>query len=116
MNPRNYDTVYPEARVDTPPEIEGGMSAFYERTLENHPPAHLRQGTNGRTTIVLVVSPEGEPTNVFVSESHYPAVDRSIRSVVLDSSFTPGQHNGKAVPVAMKISVRTTETSSISIR
>lgn len=108
VNPTNYDTVYPEDQVEVPPEIDGGMDAFYERVLENRPPRSLQQDTNGSTVVLLVVSPEGEPTNVLVAESLYPAADEAIRSVVLDSSFTPGRHNGEPVPVALRLSVATT--------
>lgn len=108
VNPTNYATVYPEDQVEVPPEIDGGMDAFYERVLENRPPRSLHQDADGSTVVLLVVSPEGEPTNVLIAESLYPAADEAIRSVVLNSSFTPGRHNGEAVPVAMRLSVATT--------
>ena len=105
MNPTNYDTVYPEDQVDMPPEIEGGMDAFYERALENRPPEDLIKAKEGETTIFLIVSPEGEPTNVAILDATYPALGESVRSVVLNSSFTPGRHNDDPVPVAHTLDV-----------
>ncbi len=112
MNPTNYEAIYPESGVDEPPAIVGGMDGFYERVLANRPPFSLRQGTTGGTVIVLVVSPEGDPTNVMIQESHYPAADESVRSAVLNSSYTPGRHNGETVPVAITLSATTAEYSA----
>jgi len=108
VNPTNYATVYPEDQVEVPPEIDGGMDAFYDRVLENRPPRSLQQDAAGSTVVLLVVSPEGEPTNVLIAESLYPAADEAVRSTVLNSSFTPGRHNGEPVPVALRLSVATT--------
>ncbi|PEN09600.1 hypothetical protein CRI93_02400 [Longimonas halophila] len=108
VNPTNYATVYPEDQVEVPPEIDGGMDRFYERVLENEPPRGLRQDKSGSIVVLLVVSPEGEPTNVLIEKSLYPVADEVVRSTVLNSSFTPGRHNGEPVPVALRLSVQIT--------
>ena len=108
VNPTNYATVYPEDQVEVPPEIDGGMDRFYERVLQNEPPQGLRRDKSGSIVVLFVVSPEGEPTNVLVAESLYPAADEAVRSTVLNSSFTPGRHNGEPVPVALRVSVEIT--------
>ena len=103
-NRTNYSTVYAEDQVDAPPEIEGGMDEFYVRILENRPPRELIKERESHTTVFLIVSPEGEPTNVAVQEATDPAVGESVRSVVLNSSFTPGRYDDEPVPVAITLS------------
>ena len=102
-NRRNYSTVYAEDQVDVPPEIEGGMDGFYERILDNRPPRELIEEQEGHTIVFLIVSPQGEPTNVAVQEATFPAIGESVRSVVLNSSFTPGRYEDEPVPVAITL-------------
>lgn len=111
-NPKNYDTVYTKYEVDTLPKIEGGIDGFYERVRENRPPEDLFDPKEWKAIIFLIVSPEGEPTNVTVREAAYPAIGESVRSIVLNSSFIPGRLNGEAVPVALQLTVEITTTGT----
>lgn len=89
-------------KLDVQPEFPGGMDSlvqFLGRNLQ-YPKTASEIGIEGRVVLRFVVSRKGEITNVEVIRSLDPACDaEAIRVVKLMPKFTPGQLNGRVVPV-----------------
>jgi TonB family protein len=99
--PVTYDTVFAKSEVDQAPEFKGGLEAVVDRMW--YPREALRQGISGRVIVEFVVSPEGSPTNVKVTDSVHSLLDREALRVVLASELVPGRKGERHVPVRMTL-------------
>lgn len=101
VRPATYDTVYAVDAVDRKPEPQGGMPALVRRMI--YPEAARRSRITGQVMVQFVVAPNGQATNIHVTESVHPILDREALRVIQESPFTPGLLNGRPVPVRMQL-------------
>ena len=101
VHPATYDTVYAMDAVDQEPEPQGGMPALVRRMI--YPEAAKRSRITGQVMVQFVVAPNGQATNIHVTESVHPILDHEALRVIRESPFMPGMLDGRAVPVRMQL-------------
>ncbi len=90
--------------VEEMPQVRGGLAAYYIH-IEYPAEAKLR-GIQGRLTLGFVVEPDGTTSNVHVMDSLHPLCDSAAVRALRQTTFIPGQHQGKAKRVRMRLPVR----------
>ncbi|MBT8399872.1 MAG: energy transducer TonB [Rhodothermia bacterium] len=90
--------------VDSPPEIRGGLGAYYIRI--EYPEEAVLKGIEGRLMLRFVVDTEGRPTDIRVLKSLHPLCDSAAVRALRATTFVAGSQNGKKVPVRMHLPVR----------
>ena len=100
------------------PTILGGLSAYYLNI--RYPQAAIDAGVEGRLILSFVVEPDGSATQIEVLKPLHPLCDSSAVQALRHTRFMPGQQNGHAVRVRMRLPVQFkiipgpgTETASI---
>jgi len=97
-NPENK----PMVSVEQMPQYPGGEEALIKFIKDNlkYPAASFQKGIEGRVTIRFVVGAEGAVSDVIVIRGLDSLCDQeAVRVVKLMPIWTPGQVNGKKVPV-----------------
>lgn len=100
--------------VETMPTFPGGMGAVMKYLSENiqypYPVPHENYGIDGRVICSFIVEPDGTLSNVKVSRSVDPLLDKeAVRVISSMPKWKPGRHEGKNVrvkytlPVAFKV-------------
>ena len=99
---RVKETIY--EHVDSPPEIRGGLGAYYINI--RYPEEAVREGIEGRLMLRFVVDTEGRPTEISVRKSLHPLCDSAAVQALRVTRFVAGSQNGTKVPVRMHLPVR----------
>lgn len=89
---------------DRTPEIRGGMGALYFRI--DYPEEARKKGIQGRLLLEFTVDTEGQAQSIEVKESLHPLCDSAAVHGIRSVEFVPAKHNGKVVPVRMRLPVR----------
>jgi protein TonB len=88
--------VYRAGGAVTPPQVRLQVSPSYTSDALEH---HIQ----GSVTLMLIVTRDGEPSDIRVTRSIDPGLDREAVKAVSQWRFTPGRLSG--VPVAVAVSV-----------
>jgi TonB family protein len=85
------------------------LSAPMHLVVAATPYSQLQNATERNVTVALIVDAKGNPSNVKVSESSDPTLDRAVVEAVSQSRFIPGTVSNVpvAIPVNLKVVVRT---------
>ena len=87
------------------PAIKGGMAAVGKKI--RYPKIAREMGIQGVVYVGFVVTSEGKISDPKVLRSLAKPLDQeAIRLITEDVKFTPGYHQGNAVPVRMVLPVR----------
>ncbi len=87
------------------PAIKGGMVAIGKKI--RYPKIAKQMGIQGVVYVGFVVTIEGKVSEAKVLRSLAKPLDKeAIRLVTEDIKFTPGYHQGNAVPVRMVLPIR----------
>lgn len=86
------------------PQIIGGRGSFY-LSIE-YPEDARRKGIQGRVILDFIVDTEGRTKNIRVLQSLHPSCDSAAVAALERTRFVPGQHNGRKIPVRMRLPVR----------
>ncbi|MCH8567037.1 MAG: TonB family protein [Balneolales bacterium] len=95
------DDVY--AVVEEMPQMEGGMSALYQKL--RYPEEALNEGIEGTVLLSFIVDESGRPGDITVLQRVGGGLDREAALAIQGMSFTPGTHRGEAVKVRMTLPV-----------
>ncbi len=90
--------------VEEMPQVRGGLAAYYIH-IEYPAEAKLR-GIQGRLILGFVVEPDGTTSNVHIMDGLHPLCDSAAVRALRRTTFIPGQHQGKAKRVRMRLPVR----------
>jgi len=87
------------------PAIKGGMASIGKKI--RYPKIAKQMGIQGVVYVGFVVTSEGKVSEPKVLRSLAKPLDQeAIRLVTEDVKFTPGYHQGNAVPVRMVLPIR----------
>jgi len=87
------------------PAIKGGMAAIGKKI--RYPKIAREMGIQGVVYVGFVVTSEGKISDPKVLRSLAKPLDQeAIRLITEDVKFTPGYHQGNAVPVRMVLPIR----------
>lgn len=100
-NPHRVTTLDPS---DREPAIVGGMGNLYVNI--QYPKQAREQGIEGELKLEFTVRPDGSVRNVEVVDSLHPLCDSAAVEGVRSVKFVPAKHNGKRIPIRMKLPVR----------
>ncbi len=99
------DTIY--NKVEQMPQPEGGAKRFADLLTGN---IEVDGQSQGRLMLSFLVDTDGRPKDIRVVDPVSPEVDRSAATAVrVLPNYTPGQHNGKAVPVRVNLPIHITK-------
>ena len=90
-------------RVETKPEIIGGMKSLQEKIY--YPEIVRRIGKEGEVIIEFIVNKDGDVESAKVLQSVIEPLDEICLNAVKELKFTPGMQRGKPVKVKMKIPI-----------
>lgn len=96
------EEIEPFDAVETDPLFPGGMEALYKWVEKNmkYPKIAAEQGIGGRVIIRFVVNQDGSVDRATIFKSVDPSIDaEAIRIISKMPKWTPGENNGRAVPV-----------------
>jgi protein TonB len=88
--------------VEEMPQFPGGPSALFEYISKDkcYPKEAEEKGIQGRVLVAFVIEPDGSTSNVKVSKSVDPLLDKeAVRVVESMPRWIPGKQNGKVVRV-----------------
>lgn len=112
MDETNITNVVEEAKVydvvEETPQFPGGPSALFDYLQNNlkYPVVAEENGVQGRVICKFIVEPDGSISDVEVTESVDPSLDReAVRLIKSMPLWTPGKQNGKPVRVYMTVPV-----------
>ena len=104
----SYMEVYEYDYVSEKPAFPGGdrtLMTFINAT-RNYPVKEYRKGIQGRVTCSFIVNTDGSVSHISVLRGVSPALNReAIRVLSKMPEWTPGRHDGRAVPVRVVRSV-----------
>jgi TonB family protein len=89
-------------KVDVMPEFPGGDAALLKYVAETivYPKEAKEKGIQGRVITRFMVKTDGSVSDVSIEKGVNPALDNeALRVVKTLPKFTPGELNGKKVPV-----------------
>lgn len=89
---------------DRHPEIIGGMGSLYLNI--DYPEEARQEGIQGRLLLEFTVDTEGKAHSIEVVDSLHPLCDSAAVAGIQSVNFVPAKHNGKAIPVRMRLPVR----------
>jgi|SRR5574344_798800 TonB family protein len=91
--------------VEVKPTFQGGdQNSFTKWVFENitYPESAKQKGISGRVTLKFTIAEDGSIVDVKILKGISKELDaEAIRVVSASPKWTPGKHNGKAVPVTM---------------
>jgi len=90
------------------PSFPGGVKALMEylENNVNYPEEARQRGVQGRVTVTFVVEKDGSITNISISRSADPALDKeAIRLIKSMPKWNPGMHDGQNVRVEYNVPV-----------
>jgi len=94
--------------VEKMPSFPGGVKALMEylENNVNYPEEARQRGVQGRVTVTFVVEKDGSITNISISRSADPALDKeAIRLIKSMPKWNPGMHDGQNVRVEYNVPV-----------
>jgi len=92
-------------RVEKMPVIEGGMAAIGKKV--RYPKEARSMGLQGVVVIGFIVDEKGKATQAKILKGVLGVLDKeALRVVTKEVKFTPGYHEGVAVPVRMVLPIR----------
>ncbi len=92
-------------RVEKMPVIEGGMAAIGKKV--RYPKEARSMGLQGVVVIGFIVDEKGKATEAKILKGVLGVLDKeALRVVTKEVKFTPGYHEGVAVPVRMVLPIR----------
>ena len=106
INDNQPEDIY--SMVDERPFPVNGMEAFYQElgSVLKYPEQARRMGIEGKVYVSFVVQKSGELTDITVLKGIGAGCDEAALAAMNKvSSWTPGMHQGKAVPVLMQIPI-----------
>lgn len=104
--PVKTDAVYDV--VETMPKFPGGQSGLMAYLSQNvkYPAISAENGIQGRVMVAFVVEKDGSISNVQVTKSVDPSLDReAVRVVKAMPNWSPGTQNGSAVRVRYHVPI-----------
>ncbi len=110
----NDDGSYPYETVEVKPLFQGTNVHGFSRWVASrivYPAAAQKNGIQGKVILSFLIASDGKVTDIKVLSSAHPLLDNEAkRLVALSPAWTPGQQNGKAVPVNYTFPVNFTLT------
>tara|TARA_B100001250_G_scaffold233177_1_gene200218 strand:+ start:288 stop:665 length:378 start_codon:yes stop_codon:yes gene_type:complete len=92
-------------RVEKMPVIEGGMAAIGKKV--RYPKEARSMGLQGVVVIGFIVDEKGKATQAKILKGVLGVLDKeALRVVTKEVKFSPGYHEGVAVPVRMVLPIR----------
>ncbi len=99
------DTIY--NKVDEMPQPEGGARRFADLLTSN---IEVDGKSQGRLVLSYLIDTDGRPKDIRVVAPVSPEVDRSAATAVrMLPNYSPGRHNGTAVPVRVSLPIHITK-------
>jgi protein TonB len=95
--------------VENMPQFEGGLSRLMEFVSKNikYPRAAQANGVEGTVVVSFVVGASGEVTDIQILKGlGYGTEEEAIRVMKKLPRWTPGNQNGRNVPVRMTLPIR----------
>lgn len=89
--------------VDEIPKPIGGIKDISNRIV--YPEKAKKEGIEGKVIVKLFIDEQGNPENSEILKGVYPLLDSEARNVLMNTKFTPGRKNGKAVKVQVIIPI-----------
>jgi protein TonB len=96
-------------KVDVMPVFPGGDQALLKYVADStrYPKDAKTQGIRGKVIVRFMVNADGSVSDVSVLKGVSPSLDQeAVRVVKTLPSFTPGELNGKTVPVWYMIPIQ----------
>ncbi len=92
-------------KAEKMPTIKGGMAIIGKKV--QYPRVAKEMGIQGVVYVGFVVDSEGKVTEPKILKSlAKPLDEEALRVITKEVKFTPGYHQGKAVPVRMVLPIR----------
>ena len=92
-------------RVEKMPVIEGGMAAIGKKV--RYPKEARSMGLQGVVVVGFIVDEKGKATQAKILKGVLGVLDKeALRVVTKEVKFSPGYHEGVAVPVRMVLPIR----------
>ena len=92
-------------KAEKMPTIKGGMAIIGKKV--QYPRVAKEMGIQGVVYVGFVVDSEGKVTEPKILKSlAKPLDEEALRVITKEVQFTPGYHQGKAVPVRMVLPIR----------
>ncbi len=109
-SPAEEEPVYPYSEVDIPPKfMNGDIQSFVDRWLykyQKYPREAVSQGIKGRVMVSFIIEKNGEVTQVEITRSVHPLLDReAIRIITASPKWKAGEKNGEKVRVRITLPV-----------
>lgn len=86
------------------PELAAGLSSLYLQV--DYPMEARRKHIEGQVILSFTVDEEGYVHDIDIMQSVHPLLDSAAVEAVRDTRFAPGEHNGEAVSVRMRLPIR----------
>lgn len=90
--------------ADRKPQIMGGRGSLYLHI--DYPAKAREQGIEGRLELEFTVRTDGSVSNIQIAESLHPLCDSAAVEGLRSVEFVPAKHDGKAIPIRLKLPVR----------
>ncbi len=88
---------------EEPPRLVGGIEGLQRRVV--YPDFERRAGVEGTVTVTFVVGIDGRPSDIAISRSVSPGLDRAAVEAVSRAVFTPAKRQGQPVAVDFTLPV-----------
>ena len=99
----------PYQLVDVKPQFQGGDPAGFNEWISQHlvyPESAVRDGLHGRVVLQITIQKDGTVAGVKVLRGVDPSLDNeAVRVVSKSPAWTPGKHQGRAVPVTYTLPI-----------
>ncbi len=89
--------------VDEMPKPIGGIKDISNRIV--YPEKAKKEGIEGKVIVKLFIDEQGNPENSEILKGVHPLLDSEARNVLMNTKFTPGRKDGKAVKVQVSIPI-----------
>src|SRR5262245_10426091 len=100
--------VLPANGQENPPYKPGGgvtSPRLIREVKPEYPPDALSSGISGVVTLDCVVEPDGTAGDIRVTGSRGPELDAAAIKALKQWRFSPGQKDGKPVPVEVSVEI-----------
>lgn len=99
----------PFSEIDVKPSFNGGDAGEFAKwigTQMTYPEECKEEGVEGRVIVNFTIGTDGKVTDVKVLRGVHEKLDaEAVRVISMSPDWTPGMHEGKAVPVSFTIPI-----------
>lgn len=101
---QTWENAIPFQLVEQKPTFNGENEVAFSKWINTqltYPKECVKDSIQGRVTLSFIVSPDGKVCDVKVLRGVHELLDaEAVRAIKLSPDWTPGMHDGKAVPVS----------------